>query len=180
MTGALLVMVCFLAVLTFGNLLLLFAVIRRLRTVQELAVPAMPVPDVGRVVEPFTIETVAGREIAVNEPASGPFLLAFLSTTCPACKTLAPQIASLAPSAEPPVVLVVAGSHQEGAALLQSLSGLERVAVISGDHPAVEAVGRIQAFPTLLAISEGKITGSGTSLDKVLPALAARRREPVS
>lgn len=180
MTSTLLVAVCLLAILTFGNLLLLFAVIRRLRAVQELAVPSMPVPAVGTIVEPFNVETIDGREIAVNEVTSGPFLLAFLSNTCPACKTMAPQIASLALSVEPPVVLVVAGSRQESSALLQSLSGLDRVAVISGDHPAAEAAGRIQAFPILLAVSGGKIAASGTSLDKVLPALTGRRKEPVS
>lgn len=49
-----------LAIATLINLLLLFAVVRRLRRVQELAVPPVPLPWVGTFVAPFRVEAADG------------------------------------------------------------------------------------------------------------------------
>lgn len=177
MTSALLVIVIFLAVLTFGNLFLLFAVIRRLRTVQELAVPAIPVPDIGTEVQPFRVDTISGAEFATDQLTGAPFLLAVLSNSCPACKAMAPDIAALASSQpEAPVVLIAGSPQHDSSELLTSLAGLERVAFVGIDDPILLGLGGIQAFPTVLAISDGKIAGSGTSLERVLPALRERRK----
>jgi thiol-disulfide isomerase/thioredoxin len=171
MTSALLVAVVFLAIVTFGNILLLFAVIRRLRNVQELVVPPAVVPAVGTAIEPFQVETVDGASVTTDALADGPVLVAVLSTTCPACKDLAGTLATLSGPSSAPLVLVVADPGHDGAPMLQALAGMDRVAVVEREHPALTALGGITAYPTVLAIREGKITSAGTRLDKVLPAV---------
>ena len=176
MTGVLLVVVVFLAVFTFGNLLLLFAVIRRLRQLQELVVPPAVVPAVGTVIEPFAAQTLAGASLTQDDLGRGPALVAVLSTTCPACQALAGDLVALDGPWSAPVALVVGDPDHENTDLLDRLGGLERVAMIDRAHPALVALGGIAAFPTLLVIRDGEITGSGTSLDKVIPALNGQER----
>lgn len=171
MTSALLVVVVFLAILTFGNLLLCFAVIRRLRSLQELVVPTAYVPEVGTVIEPFEIETTTGANLASGSFAVGPVLLAVLSTTCGICHTVAKELGSLTGLAAAPVVLVVGDPQADNSELLDLLGGIDQVAVLRGDHPAIEAIGGIRSFPTVLAVRGGKIVSADTSLEKVLPSL---------
>jgi len=178
-TSALLVVVIFLAVFTFGNLLLLFAVIRRLRQLQDLVVPPAIVPAVGTVIEPFEAQTLAGASLTQDDFAGGPKLVAVLSTTCPTCRTMAGDLVSLAGSGPAPVALVVGDPEHENTELLDRLGGLERVALVDRGHLALEALGGISAFPTLLVIRDGQVTGSGTRLDKVIPALHDQRRPKV-
>lgn len=176
MTSALLVAVVFLAIVTFGNILLLFAVIRRLRNLQELVVPPAIFPAVGTVIESFHIETVDGSSVTTDTLADDPVLVAVLSTTCPACKDLAGDLATLTGLSSAPVVLVVADSEHDGSTMLQSLADLDRVAVVDRGHPALAALGGITAFPTVLGVREGKIVSAGSGLDKVLPALVGKSR----
>ena len=179
MTGALLIVVVFLAILTVGNVLLLFAVIRRLRQLQELVVPSALVPAIGTAVKPFRFETVDGTSVTTDDAlAGGPVLVAVLSDTCPACQAMTGEIAALTVPSSAPVVLVVTDPQHDSSKLLQALRGMDHVAIIGREHPALEALGGITAFPTVLAVRDGKIISSGTRLDKVLPAL--RERPPVA
>jgi hypothetical protein len=176
-TGALLIVVVFVVVLTVGNVLLLFAVIRRLRQLQELVAPPALVPAIGTAVEPFRFDTVDGASVTTDDAlAGGPVLVAVLSNTCPACQAMAGEIAALTALSPAPVVLVVADPQHDSSKLLEAFRGMDRVATIGREHPALEALGGITAFPTVLAVRDGKIISSGTRLDKVLPALRERPR----
>jgi hypothetical protein len=173
-TGALLVAVVFLAIVTLGNVLLLFAVIRRLRYLQELVAPAVPLPAVGTTVERFHVETVDGASFNESTLADGPVLVAILSNTCPTCQGLASQLASMNPPSRAPLVLVVADPLHESLTLLQTLAEAGQIAVIGRDHPAMGALGGIAAFPTVLVVAQGKIVSSSTRLNEVLPALSEK------
>ncbi len=176
MTSVLLAVVVILAIITLGNLVLLFAVIRRLRHVQDLVVPPALVPDVGTSVGSFAATTLAGASLTKDDLADGPVLVAVLSTTCPACRALAGDLVTLTGPQAAPVVFVVSDPQHDNPELVSALSGLERVALVTREHPALVALGGITAFPTLLVVREGQVTGSGTSLNKVLPALQERSR----
>ncbi|MGH3190549.1 MAG: hypothetical protein ACRDOL_25450 [Streptosporangiaceae bacterium] len=171
MTGVLLVVVIFLGIVTFGNVLLLFAVIRRLRYLQELAMPPAPVPTIGTAVEPFQIETTDHAILNEDAFGAGPVLVIALSTTCPACQDVAGRLASLRPQVPSPLVIVVTASQQEAVPLLQMLADVGRIAVIGKAHPALRALGGIAAFPTVLVIAQNKIVSSGINLDEALPVL---------
>lgn len=171
MTNALLVAVVFLAIVTGGNILLLLAVVRRLRQVQDLVAPPLPLPAVGTTVGPFHAETVDGGSVTEGALAGGPVLVAVLSSTCPACHGLASALEALAQMSPPPVVLVVTDPQREDSALLQALAGLDRVAAVGRDHAALDAFGGIAGFPTILAVRDGVIVSASTSLDEVLPTL---------
>lgn len=174
MTSALFVVVVFLAIVTFGNIFLLFAVIRRLRHLQELIVPSAPVPDVGTVVEPFRAETTDGASLTADDLAGEPVLVAMLSNTCPSCQAMAGDLVSLTGQSIAPVVFVVADPQHDSAALLGALDGIDRIAVVGHDDPVLAAFGGIKAFPTVLVLHDGKIAGADTRLEKVIPALHER------
>lgn len=176
MTSALFVAVVFLAIVTFGNILLLFAVMRRLRGLQDLLLPPAIVPAPGTAIEPFHVEAVDGASLTTDTLAGGPVLVAVLSTTCPACKGMASDLAALTGPSSAPVVLVVTDPEHDGSAMLQSLAGLDRVAVVDREHPALAALGGITAFPTVLAVREGTIISSDTRLEKILPDVLGRSR----
>lgn len=174
MTNVLLAVVVVLAIATFGNIFLLFAVIRRLRHLQELIVPSAPVPEVGTVVEPFRAEITDGASLTADDFAGGPVLVAILSNTCPSCQAMAGDLVSLTGQSIAPVVFVVADPQHDSSALLGALDGIERIAVIGHDDPALAAFGGISAFPTVLVLRDGKVAGADTRLEKVIPVLRER------
>jgi thiol-disulfide isomerase/thioredoxin len=175
-TSALLVVVVFLAIITFGNIFLLFAVIRRLRSLQELVVPSVPVPDVGTVVEPFQVETTNGASLTADDLAGEPVLVAILSNTCPACQAMAGDLVSLTNQSIAPTVFLVADPQHDSSTMLSALDGIGRIAVVGRDDPALAAFGGINAFPTVLVLRDGRVAGADTRLEKVIPALHERPR----
>jgi thiol-disulfide isomerase/thioredoxin len=155
--------VVLLTVVTAVHLLLTFALIRRVRELQEngAKAPAMDdgVPGVGMRIGDFTTELLDGRTFATADLAGGDTLVGFFAAGCGPCK---PVVADLVenPPAERFVAFVDAGDGEEGAALIAKLEAVAEVAAMPWDSPVAGAFAH-QGFPTLVRVSDGVVADAG-------------------
>lgn len=148
------------------NLLLLYGVIRRLRTHSELlarlSVPP-PASDLRAHVAPFAVTTVDGRELA-HSALRDDTLVGFFAADCAPCAELLPRFIEAAQD-RPHVLAVVA----DGAGSGDYVTRLRPVAtVIAGpDGATVTAAFGVRGFPTLC-----RVTGDGAIQDLPQEVLA--------
>ena len=156
--------VVLLAVVTAAHLLLTFGLVTKLRELREhgAGVPAKDpdLPQPGRVVAPFSVTDLDGAEIT-DADLAGRVQVGFFAAGCAPCATLSDALA-----ADPPTDRFIALIDGDPAAdntkrLLEKLTGLGRVALISVDHPVILAFA-VTSFPTLLHTHSGVVTASGS------------------
>ncbi|MEY9935502.1 hypothetical protein ABH926_010184 [Catenulispora sp. GP43] len=176
MVGVLTGLVAVLTVLTVFNLVLLFAVIRRLRSAEaghgaaQLTLPQVGAP-IGTFMAGATDDTVLSGEQLADD-----FVVAFVSPTCAPCKTQLADFRATPRSAPERTVFFVNGSADDAqsAEFATSLADLGRVAFASVGDAASTAFGGVDSFPTLLRTGGGKIEATGRTWDAILaPAGAA-------
>ncbi len=144
--------VVFVGALCLFELLLTFAVLRRLREQgEELA--ALKAKHGPR----YNPEVLAGKEI----PVIGHDLVGFFDSGCPTCHVEAPRFAELAVSHT--ALAVITGEPKDVTDLIELLSPV--ASLVLGDEAAelVKAVD-IQAFPTFLQVSGSRVDQAQTSV----------------
>ncbi|WP_370947236.1 TlpA family protein disulfide reductase [Amycolatopsis sp. cg5] len=144
--------VVFVGALCLFELLLTFAVLRRLREQgEELA--ALKAKHGPR----YDPAVLAGKEI----PVAGYDLVGFFDSGCPTCHDEAPRFAELAISHT--ALAVISGQPKDVTDLIELLSPVS--ALVLGDEATelTEAVN-IQAFPTFLRVSGSRIDQAQTSV----------------
>lgn len=157
--------VVLLTVVTAVHLLLTFALIRRVRELQENGVKAAAkddsTPRKGMPVGDFSTELLDGRTFASADLADSDVLVGFFAAGCSPCK---PVVADLVanPPAERFVAFVDANEDEEGTALIAKLQSVAEVAILSWDSPVSGAFSQ-QGFPTLVRVSNGVVVDSGHS-----------------
>lgn len=171
MTAALFVAVIILAILTLGNLLLLLGVLRRLRYVQELAVPEVPVPLVGTGVKPFATRAIDGTIIDAETLSNGTALVAIVTTSCPACQEMVHSLASLDLPAESTFVFIIPDADAPPDDAVAALSTVARIAIVDRNDDAIRAFGDIHGFPTVVVSRHGEVVASATHIEAVLPTV---------
>ncbi|GAA3170074.1 TlpA disulfide reductase family protein [Nonomuraea salmonea] len=171
------------------NLLLMLAVLRRLREYDDTwARSGMDnlaqrrfLPDAGTRVADFTITTLDGAEIALRDPAGvsgvdGPLLVAFFATGCPACHDELPrfvQYAATAPGGRERHLAVVSGAPDEVADVVEAVSPVARVVVEPDEGPVTTAFG-VRRWPLFVLLGQ-----DGTILAGV-GGVSALERQAVS
>jgi thiol-disulfide isomerase/thioredoxin len=183
LTGVLTVGVIIAVALTILNLLVSFAIIRRLRGVESRGgdhahqgdALTDDLPAVGTRVGAFSVPTVDGDQLDDQTLAGEPVLAAFLSPTCSPCKDL---VAALAARPDPDLartILFVDGD-EDAKEFAESLRVHGRVALVDSQGPVGVAFGGVEMFPIVLTVERGVITAA----DIRLPASKVRRSpEPV-
>lgn len=159
-----------LAAVAVSNLLVSFALIGRLRSLDTLvrAHPAdASLPRRGERIRPFHATTVDGQPLTADELASGPALVGFFSPDCRECKRVVADLFAHPPSV--PVLAVVAGnpSVPGSATLVAELGRLGRVAY-GDDNDSLQQAFRLTAFPTLIRTQDGTVAAAGHELADVL------------
>ncbi len=155
--------VVLLTVVTAVHLLLTFALIRRVRELQENGAKAPAkddgIPEVGMRIGDFSAELLDGRTFATADLADGDTLVGFFAAGCAPCK---PVVADLVanPPAERFVAFVDAGDGEESAALIAELEPVAEVAAMRWDSPVAGAFAQ-QGFPTLVRVSDGVVVDAG-------------------
>ncbi|MEU8588821.1 hypothetical protein AB0C59_17745 [Streptomyces sp. NPDC048664] len=176
MLTTLIVLAVLLGVATAANLALTFAVVRRLRVLEEGGTSAAAVlPSTGTAVAEFSAVTTTGEEVTAADVAGGDAFAAFVMVGCTPCGNLIESLAGGASTgAENPLFFVVGDPEsQEARRMAGTLGAIGRVAVVAEHSSATAAFGRIGAFPTLLRLKDGVIAAAGHDLgDVVLPATA--------
>jgi thiol-disulfide isomerase/thioredoxin len=134
------------------NLLLLYGVIRRLRTHSELLAslsgPATDGPALHAHVAPFAVSTVDGRELshaALHEDT----LVGFFAPDCAPCEELLPRFIEQAQGTPRVVAVVAEGPGEDG-----YVARLQPVATVVGGAGAAQlaAAFGVRGFPTLCRV----------------------------
>ncbi|MEV0150409.1 MULTISPECIES: hypothetical protein [unclassified Nonomuraea] len=167
--------VVLLAVVVAVHLLFTFALVSRIREMQQHGGapahnPHLPKP--GTVVRPFSVTDTDGA--AINETdLDGPVQVGFFQVGCGPCRMLSDALVTAPPATR--FVSIVQGDPEAPdatARLVAKLGVLGRVAIIGVDDPVLTAF-EVVAFPTLLHTHGGVVTASGTRLDDFADATRA-------
>ncbi|WP_354645354.1 hypothetical protein [Kitasatospora camelliae] len=178
MLPALIALTALLAIATAANLLLTFAVVRRLRAVEEAGPPAPRRPPVGTRVADFTAPAVSGRTVTRADLLGGERVVGFLQVGCGPCADLIDTLAGHPALAALPGYFFVSGDPSDPLAreMAGKLGVLGEVALVGDGLDVPAAFGGVEAFPTLLVVRDALVTASGHDL-AALPRSA--ERDPV-
>ncbi|NMO15717.1 thioredoxin family protein [Pyxidicoccus fallax] len=160
-----------LAVMVVLNLLLTFALVRRVRALQDRVSnvpardPALPQP--GDAVGAFQAATPEGGLLTDEALRSGVNLVGFFTTGCHPCATLRAQLLESPPRL--PLMAFVEGHEDDPAAreLGAALGAIARVAFITETDSVTKAF-RPAGYPTLIRVENGTVAASGHQLRDVL------------
>jgi hypothetical protein len=162
-----------LTAVTAGHLLLTFALIRRVRELQNRApIPhddGLPAP--GTPVGPFSLERADGGRFGTEDLATGTTLVGFFAAGCAPCSSVVADLLDDPPS-ERFVALVDSGEDEPTRALATRLGTIAEVAVVPWDSTAPSAFDQ-EGFPALLRVRDGVITEAARTRAALAP-LAVR------
>jgi thiol-disulfide isomerase/thioredoxin len=176
-TGVLVALLIPVGVLCVVNLAFSLAVVRRLRehteTIARLSrqvggappesglAPGTPVPALEATAED-------GAPLTTDPAGTGETLLAFVSATCPACRTHLPDFVRVARAGynRGNVVVVVSGERADAQDLLDIAVPETRV-VVEPDFGPFTTGFDIQAFPTFLRVHDGVVAARGLAVSEV-------------
>lgn len=167
------VVVAVLSVLVVVNLFLSFALIGRLRALQEMVSrggvmkdPNLPQP--GDPVRPFQALTEEGVQLSDEALRTGVSLVGFFTSSCKPCATVRQQLLERPPTL--PFMAFVEGSPQdpETRELADALRRVAKVAFTTVDGPAHKAF-EPPGYPLLVRVEDGKVAAAGNRLSDVLP-----------
>ncbi|GAA0910125.1 TlpA family protein disulfide reductase [Virgisporangium aurantiacum] len=147
------------------NLLLTFAVLRRLRLHAALleSISSGPEDLVGRTVPEFTVRTSEGETVSRSDLAGREYVIGFFSATCAPCKEQAPEFARLAEARSNAALSVVMGDGPGVDELRAALVGVPTV-VVERDHPIAGEFG-VDGFPSIMLVdAENTVVAAGASV----------------
>jgi thiol-disulfide isomerase/thioredoxin len=150
-------------VLCLLDLLLTFAVVRRLReTGERLAtlesVMSPPIRRAGEAVGAFAATTVDGHVVSEHDISPGT-LVGFLSPGCAGCAVQLPEFLEVArahPAGPAGILAVVVGDQAGSAEYVDVLAPLARVVVVPLGHD-VEKAFAVQSFPAFAVVGRGGV-----------------------
>jgi thiol-disulfide isomerase/thioredoxin len=162
------------------NLMLLTAVLRRLRTQASDHHPSpfeQPMARVGTRVDDFAVSTVDGTAWS-RESLTGDTLVGFFSPGCPACEDLLPEFVAYAerfPGGADQVVAVVEALPEDAGRYVSRLSPVARVVTDPPSRAVVAPAFAVRAFPGVVMVdATGLITAGGSDIG-ALPVPAPAR-----
>lgn len=161
-----------LAGLMVVNFLLTFALLGRVKSLQQLAEtsagrdPALP--KVGDPVGRFQATTADGALVTDEALRSGVVLVGFFAPGCRPCATVREQLLESPPKL--PVMAFVEGDDDaaEARVLGGALSKVAQVTYTAQGDSVLKAF-RQAGFPTLIRVENGTVAASGHHLHEVLP-----------
>lgn len=157
LTGAVVV----LSIAVAANLLITFAMIRRMRANENAAREDADSfrPTVGNLVGTFEAADTTGEALTDRDLADGHHRLAFLLPGCGGCGRVVSELAELA---DRDVIVVVAGTAKEPSVVdfVQSIPDGYRVVLSPVGGPLSQAF-HLATFPTVVDVVDGHVTGVG-------------------
>jgi hypothetical protein len=158
------------ATLTLINLVLLFAVIRKLRDQPQQPQFVPQTMNTGTLVRRFETTTTTGATITEESLTST--VAAFVSPSCPPCRDLVASIREMVPRLGDPLLLVVVEELDD--ATRAAVAGVDGVTVVADDQStAVTSAFGVSSFPTVARLQGGLVVSSGSQLADVLEPVAS-------
>jgi hypothetical protein len=173
MVGILIAMVVLVGVIACADLLISFALIRRVAALQpqgaELSGPAP-----GREVGQFRVPLLGGGEFSRETLAAPRTLAVFLTTSCEPCRRAITELSTMpGPLLWPLYVVIIRTDADDDDALgvADQMPAGSRVGVIAASEAPLEAFG-IDGYPTVLTIEDGIIRASGFRVAALLDGVS--------
>jgi hypothetical protein len=152
------------------NLLLILGIVRRMRQmglripaeyleIESGPQPGMPLPD-------FTARTTGGSQTDSSSFSAGRGLVAFLSVGCAACSEQLPQLRTYIAKERIDAarsLVVVNGDPSGESSYAAAASAFAQVVVEEANGPLTK-VFDIKAFPTVLALHDGRVQANAPSV----------------
>jgi hypothetical protein len=161
-----------LAVLVVANLWLTFALIGRLRTLQEMVANQVILrdpllPQKGEEVGRFEATTIEGEAFTDAVLREGKTLVGFFATGCRVCSSVRKQLLDSPPGM--PFMAFIEGDpgDPDTVAVGESLKHVARVALLSDGDSVTRAIKQA-GYPTLVLVDRGVVAASGHYLHEVL------------
>ena len=173
MAGILIAVVVLVGVIAGADLLLSFALIRRVAALQARG-PELSGPAIGREVGQFRVPLLGGGEFSRDHLAAPRTLAVFLTTNCEPCRRAITQLAAMPGPLPWPlyVVIIRTGAQDDDAVeVAGQMPAGSRVGVIAAAEAPLEAFG-IDGYPTVLTIEDGVIRASGFRVAALLDGVS--------
>jgi hypothetical protein len=173
--GILIAVVVVVGIVAGADLLLSFAVVRRLAALEsKIAGGGSTSPAVGHQVGDFEVELLTGGVFTLADLMDGPAMVIFLTTTCEPCQAAIAELRAMPTPLSFPMYVLINGTD-EGAQELDNpvlnvaadMPPGTRVAEISATHPVLQAFG-VDGWPSVLGIEEGIVRASDLRVSRVL------------
>lgn len=172
--GILIAVVVVVGIVAGADLLLSFAVVRRLSALQarmQGGGGGNASPAVGHQIGDFEVELLTGGVFTLANLMEEASVVIFLTTTCEPCQAAIAELRELpAPLSFPMFVLINATDQDQDNAVLNVAADMPpgtRVAEISASHPVMRAFG-IDGFPSVLGVEDGIVRASDHRVGHVL------------
>jgi hypothetical protein len=165
--GILIAVVVLVGVIACADLLISFALIRRVAALQSRGGTEASGPAVGREVGQFRVPLLGGGEFSRPSLDAQRTLVVFLTTSCEPCRRAIAELSTMAGPLPWPLYVIII--ETDSAAAVDAVDALEvagqmptgsRVGVITASEAPLEAFG-IDGYPTVLTVEDGIIRASG-------------------
>lgn len=158
--------------MTVLNLLLSFAIIRRLRAAEAAAIwtpRGEDMPEPGTRVGAFSVTTVDGARLTERDLADSDGLVGIVQAGCAPCGSFLERVERGEIRLPREAVLFVARSDlADHEPYVRRLRTHAQVVVTSVDSPELRAFGPVPAFPTFLRLTNGVIAAADHRVERVL------------
>ena len=153
------------------NIAITLSLIHRIKTMRLTSASASSLPSPGTRIQPFGAVTITGRELSAADLSSGSALLAFLSVGCPPCDRVKERLIDAPPTGE--IICFIDGAldgdtiSSEANEAIAALSRFSEVVAVERGWSTHSPFG-IEAFPTLLRVTNGTISAAGIKISEVV------------
>lgn len=178
MVGILIAVVVLVGVIAAADLLLSFALIRRVAALQTQDANVSG-PAVGREVGQFRVPLLGGGEFSRDSLAAPRVLAVFLTTSCEPCRRAITELSAMPGPLPWPLYVVIIRTDAPGAEetaddaleVAGQMPAGSRVGVIAAAEAPLEAFG-IDGYPTVLTVEDGIIRASGFRVAALLDGVS--------
>jgi hypothetical protein len=177
MIGILMAVVVLVGVVAGADLLLSFAVVRRL-AVLESRVPVAAgggpfVPPVGHQVGDFRVQLLTGGELSRADLAGRAVMVIFVSPSCKPCQQAIADLGTLPVPLPSPLYVLIGGFDQasDASGMLDDLPPGVHAGAVLPDDSCNEAFG-IDSYPTALAIEDGVVRANELRVSGLLDSVS--------
>jgi hypothetical protein len=161
-------------VVAAADLLLSFAVVRRLAALQARGTGAgagssAGAPAPGHLVGEFRVGLLDGGEFTADHLRQEAAVVAFLSPTCEPCRRAIEELTQLSVPLARPLYVLIAGSAQDAdlLAVARQMPAGARVAAIAHDDAVMRAFAA-DGYPTVVSTADGAVLAAGLRVADVL------------
>ncbi len=177
MIGILIAVVVVVGIVAGADLLLSFAVVRRLAALESKigsGAAAQTSPAVGHKIGDFEVELLTGGIFTLADLMDGPTMVVFLTTTCEPCQQAIAELRDMPTPLSFPLYVLINGAERGNDDLANAVLNVAadmpqgtKVAEISATDPVMQAFG-IDGWPSVLGIEDGIVRVSDFRVSRVL------------